>query len=266
MLINYHLHTNYSVDAKGTVDDYCKKAVSHGFNDICFTNHQEFHDLKNGNNDYSLTDEKMDHFFSEVAVAKRKYPSLKIKIGVELGYSKEYKKDIIEFTKKYPFDCIMGSVHWIGNYLYTNHKFPDELSVEERHQSYFKALNEMIRLGYCDYVGHFDVLHKNTPYISLQDYRPLIERCIKSMKENDIGFELNTRGWKNSNKDSYPNAEMLKLLYDSGIRKVTIGSDCHNPEDFADGIKRGLELLKQTGFKEICTFSQRKATPHKIII
>jgi histidinol-phosphatase (PHP family) len=264
MLINYHVHTNTSVDAKGTVDDYCKKAVALGFNEICFTNHYEFHTLMQGSYDYSLTEEKMEQYISDLEAARKKYPRFKIRFGVELGYSKEWKKEIVELTKKYPFDYVIGSVHFIGEHLYAFDTILDGLSIEDRHKVYFKALNELIELKYCDCIGHFDVLYRNTPYIPLRKYKPLIEKCIRSMKENNIGFELNTRGLQMLNKGSYPNAEILKFLYDSGIRKVTIGSDCHNPEDFADGIEKGLELLKQTGFKEIYTFSRRKAIAHKI--
>jgi histidinol-phosphatase (PHP family) len=261
MLINYHIHTNTSSDAKGTIDEYCKKAVSLGFKEICFTNHHEFHDEKSS---FFLTDEKIGKIISEIDAQRKKYPNLTIKFGVELGYSKEWKKQIVEFAKRYPFDYVLGSVHWIDDNNYADYKLPERLSTEERHKLYFAELNEMIRLGYCDCVGHLDVLHKNTSYLPFHQYKSLIDNCIESMKENNIGFEFNTRGWRLPNKDSYPNAEMLKLLYDSGIRKVTIGSDCHNPEDFADGIKRGLELLKQTGFKEIYTFSKRKAIANKI--
>jgi histidinol-phosphatase (PHP family) len=264
MLINYHIHTNYSVDATGTVDDYCKKAIALGFEEICITNHQEWKSAAEGTYRYAIREEGWDRLISEIDQAKKKYPLLKIRLGVELGYSKEYKSEILEFSKKYPFDYVIGSIHWVGELLYADIKMPDEISIEERHRIYFTELNDLIKLKYCDCIGHFDVLHKSTPYLPLIKYRSLIDKCIKSMKENEVGFELNTGGWRFPNKESYPNTEMLKLLHDSGIRKVSIGSDCHNPEDFASGITRGLKLLKKTGFKEIYTFSKRKAIPHKI--
>ena len=41
MLIDYHVHPDYSTDAQGTIDEYCRKALEIGLDEICFTTHYE---------------------------------------------------------------------------------------------------------------------------------------------------------------------------------------------------------------------------------
>ncbi len=40
-LADYHMHCDYSVDAVGSIDDYCMAAISRGLAEICFTTHYD---------------------------------------------------------------------------------------------------------------------------------------------------------------------------------------------------------------------------------
>lgn len=83
-------------------------------------------------------------------------------------------------------------------------------------------------------------------------------------KKNGIGFEVNTGGWRRYQNEQFPRKEILEMLYNAGVRKVTIGSDCHKVEEFGYYIKEGLEVLKKSGFKRVCTFTGRQPEYHKI--
>ena len=38
-MYDYHVHSNYSFDAEGSIDDYCRVAISKGLEEIAFTTH-----------------------------------------------------------------------------------------------------------------------------------------------------------------------------------------------------------------------------------
>ena len=42
MLADYHIHTNFSDDSNYPMEDCIKKAISLGFDEICFTEHIDY--------------------------------------------------------------------------------------------------------------------------------------------------------------------------------------------------------------------------------
>lgn len=266
MLIDYHIHTNYTIDAKGTVDDFCKSAIAKGFKNICFTNHQEWSSVADRSFKFAISGEGWQQYMAEIESAREKYPELRIGFGVELGYIEQWEKDIVSFPKKYPFDYVLGSLHWVNGRLLSGiakEKPVHGLDIAEIYREYFRLLNKIIKMGFFDCIAHFDIVKKNLPRVPFSEYRDEVVECIDSMKEHDIGFELNTMGLNHHCRECYPSPEILQLLQKLGIRKVTIGSDSHSPEMLGYKINQGIDMLKKTGFSEICTFSKRKAEYHK---
>ena len=45
MLANYHMHTNFSYDSNYPMEECIKKAISSGFDEICFTEHEDYGSL-----------------------------------------------------------------------------------------------------------------------------------------------------------------------------------------------------------------------------
>ena len=261
-MYNYHCHLHYSIDAIGSAEEYCKEALKQGIKYLCFTPHYSMKELEQGDSDYSLTEEEMKQFLDEIKVVRQKFPELDIKIGLEAEYSEGYEEKLARFFSKYDFDFIMGGAHIVDG-LCIQH-VDEAPKLFEKHdpmylyEKYFKRVLNLINSGLFDSVAHFDSVRKFSPYIEFEKYKHLVIPCIEAMKEKDVGFELNTMGWRYPNRDSYPNIEILKLLHKAGIKKITIGSDCHKPEDVSFLIPEGLKLLKTIGFKQICVFDGRK--------
>ena len=270
MKINYHLHTDYTVDAHEDIDANCRRAVELCFDEICITNHQEWTSVASGSYDYAATDSDWEKQISEIEAARERYPDLRIKMGVELGYVPEYEEEIMAFSRKLPFDYVLGIAHRMNGKAIS---IPAASKVEtdiarpeliDTYRSYFRMMNGIIQLGYMDCIGHFDIVKKTLPLLPLSDFAGPVKDCIEGMKARDIGFEMNTMGWKHLNRECYPSPEILRLLFDAGIRKVTIGSDCHRVDHFDYGIAKGIQLLRDIGFKQICTFTAREPEYHDI--
>lgn len=266
MLIDYHVHTNTSTDAVPGLHDYCKRAVELGFDELCITNHHEWISVVDGKYEYAMTGSEIKQLINEVEVAKKEFP-LNIKFGVELGFHEMYEKEILDFSKKHPFDYIIGSVHVVNGEMIAGEEplvdMPIEI-VNKRYAEYFRLLKRAIELGFCDCVGHFELPRKEMPQLEFADYKKLVKPCIDAMKRNNVGFELNTGGWRRYQNDAYPRKEILDMFYKAGIKKITVGSDCHKVDEFGYRVSEGLRVLKEAGFENICTFSKREPSFWKI--
>ena len=264
-MINYHMHINYSIDATATLGDYCKRAAELNFKEICITNHQEWVSVADGTYDFALTEDKWKKVADEIKKARIAEPHLKIKLGVELGYFPEYKNEIAQFVRRWLFDYVVGSIHFVNGILIADerHQINPKNHIQW-YRDYFTVLKEMVRSMDFDCIAHFDIVKKTSPKVGFLEYKDIIEDIIMLMKEKNIGLELNTMGWGYKCKEQFPCIEILQLMHDRGIKKVTIGSDSHRVEDFDYKLKEGLDLLRKIGFKEICTFTQRKPEFHPI--
>ncbi len=264
MLIDYHVHTARTIDAKSHVDEYCKQAIKIGVTEICFTNHQEMTSVDDGSYDYALTEKEWEEVMEEIEKARKKYPSLTLKFGTEVGYYPKKHKEIRAFIKRYPFDFVMGSIHNLdGEVVSDTPKEEDwkksEDEIIEKHKHYFAALKKAIGFSYCDCLGHIDIRRRNLPHVDFSCYKEAAKKCISAMKENNIGFEINTGGWRYIHKEQHPSEELLELLRKANLKKVAIGSDAHEAKHLGYKIKEGLSLLKKHGFENVCTFEKRKA-------
>jgi len=59
----------------------------------------------------------------------------------------------------------------------------------------------MIQLGYMECIGHFDIIKRTLPMLPLSEFIGPVKDCIESMKAWGIGFELNTTGCRQLNRE-----------------------------------------------------------------
>lgn len=267
MLVDYHVHTDTSIDARATLKEYCEKAKQLGINEFCVTNHHELFSVDNETYEYALNEENIVSLKREIEIMKKKY-NLQIRFGVELGYYEGREKELFDFIKKNEFDYVLGSVHLLDGVMITSKQVldADKSELIKRYKRYFQLLKQAIELRFFDCVAHFELPRKEMPQLEFNEYKDHAAECIVAMKKNNVGFELNTGGWRRVQREAYPRKEILSMLYEAGIRNVTLGSDCHGSEELGYGINQGLKLLVGFGFKELCTFDKRKPCFKKIVL
>jgi histidinol-phosphatase (PHP family) len=268
-LIDYHLHTSCSKDGAGEVNEHCRQAVKRNFTEICFTNHQEWISAATGHFDYAMRNNGWQQLLSEIEDARKQFPMLAIRFGCEIGHYPQYVTEIIRFTQQHPFDYIIGSIHSLDGKILVSATSSDDKDEDKKNQTkkmrqYLLAIKEMVDHAYFDCIGHLDYAKKNMPSLALTEYQDLIWDIAKSMKKNNIGFELNTSGWHHLAQECYPSFEILKIMKDAGISIVTVGSDSHSPKALGQDILKGLEMLKRAGFEAVCTFSERIPSFHPL--
>jgi len=276
-LVDYHTHTNYTTDATGTVKDYCEAAEKLGIKEIAFTNHLNFAkfesipELKGSEAPIvTIKLEQIPKYFEEIEEARKQF-NIKIKFGMEIDYFEIFEPKIRKLINDYPFDFILGAVHFIDGFCISEsgsaNKFFQGRDVLQIYIKYFSKLKKAIDSQLFDVMSHPDIVRRfavNYSKIPFEKYKKQVEDVVNSLTDNKIGIELNTYGYIHPVQDSYPSIEFLRLCKECGVKVVTIGSDAYSPSRLGDRLKEGIEKLKGVGYDRICLFNQRK--PGELLI
>lgn len=277
-MIDYHIHTHHSIDAAGTVTEYCDRALEIGLREICFTNHCEL-DPKRDDSFISFDGERepfsregLMRLRTEIFEARDKYKKqgLTVKFGIEVGYYEgiEHRlQDIIEGTE---LDFVIGAVHCLEHICIDSSKecktYFDQYDAQQLMQNYFMTVEHLIGSNTFDSLAHLDVYKKygKNHYGNVINNVPqdIMNHIFRLIKENHIALEINTAGMRFMN-EFYPAPRLMKMAYEKGIELITIGSDSHRPEDLGKDLTLAFEYLKTNGFNTVCTFDKRKPSRQK---
>mgnify|MGYP000518937875 CR=1 FL=1 len=249
-MINYlsdtHVHTHYSPDADqdATFSAYIKQAKKLGLKQIVFTDHVDFdaaHPLFKDTINF-------DEYTKDFIESTKDETDIDVQLGVEIGYQRHVKVDIIEFLKKYPFQHVIMSIHYIEKKdLYTKEYFLNKTK-EEAFSIYFEKVLEAIKtIDDFTVIGHLDYIPRYSDFgdYDYQVYKDVIDEILLELIKKNKGIEINTSGY-NYEKRQYPKKEVIERFIELGGRKMTLGSDAHKVSD----LKRYYEQLKQTLKKE----------------
>lgn len=265
-MIDYHLHTGYTNDAKGKVEDFCQAAIEKKIGGIAFTNHFLIVNIDKPGE--SITPEQIFEHAKDIQAAREKF-DLKIKLSLESDYWQAYHKDIERILNEHDFDFILGSVHYVEGYLVGSDleiavKFFQSKSMYEAYEAYFKRVIETVESQLFDVIAHPDYIRKNAIKFYKQDlpferYQDMAEKVIEALVDNNVGIEVNTSGYRHGINDCFPSLGLLKLCKESGVKIITLGSDAHSPNKIGFKLKEGVERLRAAGYEKISLFNLRKA-------
>ncbi len=272
MKINYHIHTSYSGDMilegrlSETPEKYVLAAMQKGFDEICFTDHVVIGRQKNEYPyDYAMDVERIPEYVREIKALAKKYPNIKIRIGIELDWLPEHINEAKAFIKKFPFDCVLGSVHVFDGYK-TENVVPEKIEsfwsgksedeIYARHVAYYRALQELAKSGIFDVIAHLDAINRDG-YVPKKSFWPIIEETIDVIAKAKLCVEINTKGLRKPIKKMHPSPEILALCRKKGV-PVTIGTDAHWVKEIDLHYEDGINLIRSVGYDRLAVFEGRK--------
>lgn len=194
-----------------------------------------------------------------VAAAAFRFRSLRVKIGLEIGFRLGREREIAALARSLPFDYLIGSVHEIGDWLFDHPDYQsvyDAWDISELYRTYFSLIERLVCSGLFDIVGHLD-LAKVFGYHPEGPVLPFARPALWAIKEAGLTVEVNTRGRYKPCSEIYPARELLQSCYDLDI-PVTLGSDAHEAEEVGRDLAIARQLLCQIGYRRLSTFSQRQ--------
>lgn len=256
-LIDYHLHTNRSTDAKHSLMEVCRYALAKGINEIAVTDHFE-----PTSKDPSYKAYHPKTCLSDIKEAKRRYKGLiSIKFGIELGHPHLYPEYSEKIIENYPYDFVLASGHKMSgdiDFSEINYAYSD---TDKFCEIYLKNLKELALWGKYDCIGHFDLLRRYAARqgieVNLMNFKEQIEEILKIIIDKGKGIEINTSGLRQYTKDCLPNYDIIKFYRELGGEIITIGSDAHSASEVGAGVKEGIQLAAQAGFDYITIFDKR---------
>lgn len=255
MIVDYHIHTSASSDGKGTMEEYVRKAKEKEIAEIGFSDHID----KDHLNEPSDFFKKMMDQYVEDFVTARETSDVKVKLGCEVDYFPDRIGQIRELLKNYPFDYVIGSVHYVGDWGVDDPKRIFEQSKRDplkSYDEYFGLVREMCATGLFDIVGHPDLV-KIFGLKPESDVSQIYKVTAKAIAGSHMCAEVNAKGLERPCREIYPGLQFLKILRDCSV-PITFGSDAHNPDDLGLNLIEAVKLAKKAGYTEACTFTRRK--------
>lgn len=265
-MYDLHLHSNFSIDSKTTMEEMALAAIDKNLRAICFTDRI--------NLDYTLNKINLsfrtEDYFKNINKVKYRYlKDIEILAGLEIGMQAHLGNSYDTIISNQPFDYIIMSIQSINGQDILIDNILESFSPTEALHLYYKNVYECVSvydnfdvLGLFDYIDRYLVDFLVTPtYVELF---PLIEDILSVLIKKGKGIEVNSSGLRLGLNDFHPKLSILKLYKDLGGEIVTLGSSANTPQYIGYNYKLMEKTLKDLGFKYFYIFRDRKKIPINI--
>jgi histidinol-phosphatase (PHP family) len=262
MKFDLHTHHERCGHATGTIRDYIEAAIAGGLQVVGISDHSPYFG------------EKVDHAFPKITMAKSAFAAyieevlrlkeeykgrIEVLLGVESDYFPEHASVYKGVYDKYPFDYIIGSVHFSnGISIFKKGRFAgkSEKEIIAEKDTYYDLIAQSASSGMFQILGHIDAMRGFFPEFG-QYETPSVDRTLKTIAECGVAIEINTSGKMKFCGGWYPTDDILERACHAGV-SVTFGSDAHVPKRVGDDWELVRKRLKEIGFKEWVFFRNKE--------
>ncbi|HUQ40308.1 MAG TPA: PHP domain-containing protein, partial [Acidimicrobiales bacterium] len=281
-MLDYHLHL-WPHGESGRplhVDElhaYCEQAATMGVTEIALTEHlfrfTQADELLSGwwesDPDPKLRSHMAEYWSSHVSadlddyvekVLAAKAEGLPVLLGLEVDFYEGRMDVVADLLEGYPFDVLLGSVHWIGAWGFDVLGEPvvmnewEQRDIDEVWHRYTLALEELAASGVCDVLAHPDLPKVSGRRPSTPD--EFYARMTEAAATSGMAAEVSTAGWRKPVGEAYPAPPLLARFNQAGV-PVTTASDAHSLPVVADRMGDTRALLAAAGYDTLSAFSGR---------
>jgi histidinol-phosphatase (PHP family) len=246
-----HVHPDYSFDAEGSIDDYCRMALNIGLKEICFTTHYDADPARLDHEGYMMikgnreafSDDSVAHYLKDIKRARDEFWEIGVQVrgGFEFGFFPGCEKMIGELKNKFNIEYSLGAVHSIDGLCMCMKDDAEKLfakyTLPQLADRYYEILDQCAAGGVFDCLAHIEVYRRyGQAYYGeevLTIHRGRIEKLFETMNRHGVGFELNTSAIRHGLSEYYPNMEIVNMARGAGTRLMALGSDAHRPDQLA---------------------------------
>ena len=285
-MIDYHVHL-WPHDERAEPAEqrlerlaiYCERAASRGVREIALTEHLfRFTQVNAVANEFwrSERDERLaeqirayfdfhatadlDRYVEDVLAAKA--AGLPVVLGLEVDYYSGSMDRVAALLGGYPFDVLLGSVHWLGTWMFDN--LSDGVSMSEWDRrgteaawaEYAQAIEELAASRSCDVLAHPDLIKLTGRRPSLAELDECHARICEAARRSGMAAEISSAGLRKPIGEAYPASELLDRLHAAGV-PVTTASDSHGSSLVADRHDDLIATAKAAGYRELMAFRNR---------
>jgi histidinol-phosphatase (PHP family) len=285
-VLDYHLHLwphgqRAQAPRLEELAAYCERAAAAGVSEIALTEHffrfAQAADVVgpwwSASGDGPELREQMAAYWSSHvsadldvyvdAVLEAKAAGLPVVLGLEVDYYRGLMDKVGALLDGYPFDVLLGSVHWLGAWGFDNFDDPvveaewDRRSVESVWRSYTEALEELAASGACDVLAHPDLCKVTGRVPAGGAADEFHERMAEAAASSGMAAEVSSAGWRKPVGEAYPAPSLLSRFCRLGV-PVTTASDAHGLSDVGFRSAELRALVVDAGYSALAAFRQRR--------
>ncbi len=281
-MLDYHLHLwpHQQSDAVTTVEQvaaYCEQAQARGVTEIAVTEHLfrftqakerlgGFWDdlpgdlLRPGMAAYWDHHARVDLDQYVAVVEEVKAAGLPVVLGLEVDYYRDRMDDVADLLDGYPFDVLLGSVHWLDTWRFDVLSDPlvmaewDHRAIDRVWDEYTTAMEELGASGVCDIFAHPDLVKITGRIPELPD--EFYDRITEAAVASGMAAEVSSAGWRKPVGEEYPAPALLRRFVDRGV-PLTTASDAHALPDVAERADDLRALLAAAGVDRLQAYRSR---------
>ncbi|MDR9852002.1 histidinol-phosphatase HisJ [Paenibacillus sp. VCA1] len=268
MLIDYHTHHVRCGHAVGELEDYVRRGIEIGLDHIGLSDHMPLLHVNPAEYypEMAMAMEELPRYVEECLSLKEKYKGqIDIRVGLEGDYIEGWEEAIGKIVQAYPWDYVIGSVHFLGEWDITDHRQihgwegRDKLEV---YRTYYEAVQKAAATGFYDIMGHLDVIKRfgfHPGPEAAAEVEALENAALAAVAAGGVAMELNASGLSKPCAEMFPSERMLQEACRLGI-PMTLGSDAHDPKKLGENLDRARLALHQAGFRQLAVFEKRRRT------
>lgn len=183
-----------------------------------------------------------------------------LKLGLEMDYIPGKEAEIATLIDAYPWDYVLGSVHFLGKW---GLDFSPEVGwlgkdTNSAYEAYFTALLEATKTGLFDSITHPDLI-KIFGHQATIPLEPYYDAMAEALAKTNTCVEINAAGLRKLVGIIYPHPDFLRKCREKGV-PITLACDAHCPNDVGNGLDQAINLARSVGYSEVATFSRRQRT------
>ncbi|MBV8560262.1 MAG: hypothetical protein JO050_05780, partial [Acidimicrobiia bacterium] len=251
-MLDYHLHLwpHGTPASQPTLDElaaYCEAAAGAGVAEIALTEHLFrfrqadaalggfWDDDPNPALRASLAAYWGEHARADLdvyvsAVLEAKAAGLPVVLGLEVDHYAGRMDRVAALLRGYPFDVLLGSVHWVGAWGFDQLGDPvvdaewEARSIESVWDAYTDALEELAASRVCDVLAHPDLAKVSGRRPAVPD--EWYDRMAEAAAAAGLAAEVSSAGYRKPAGEPYSPPPLLERFRKAGV-PLTTASDAH---------------------------------------
>ncbi|SCZ13034.1 histidinol-phosphatase (PHP family) [Paenibacillus polysaccharolyticus] len=266
MRIDYHTHHERCGHAVGKLEEYVQRGIAIGLSQIGLSDHMPLLHVDPAEYypEMAMPMAELPRYVEECFILKERYRGqIDVRVGLEGDYIEGFESEIRSIIERYPWDYVIGSVHFLGEWDITDFRQThhwEGKDVLEVYRQYYDAVSKAAATGLYDIIGHSDVIKRfgYVPSPEQNEERIALENAaLQAIAKSGCAMELNASGLSKPCAEMFPSRRMLTEAIRLGI-PLTMGSDAHDPMKLGDYLPEAEALLHELGCKEVAVFESRQ--------